>query len=189
MLALTPPQLRPFCTLTVELAPVLDVGAARLGTRRVVPIAGGRVTGRISGTILDVGADWQTVDDDGVAEMDARYAFRTDDGALVEILNQGFRYGPPDVMTQLASGAPTPPDAYSMLSTARLESGHPDYRWVNRLVLVGTGARHGSTVQVDLYTLEDLHTLDVRQTFDDRQAFDGRQSLNHTDPLERGPQT
>ncbi len=90
---------------------------------------------------------------DGVAELDARYAFRTDDGALVEIVNQGFRHGPPEVMARLASGAPTSPESYSMLSTARLESGHPDYRWLNRMVFVGTGARDASTVQVDLYSV------------------------------------
>ncbi len=154
MLVLQPPVVRPFCTLEVELAPVLDLGGGRTGQRRVVPVVGGRVTGRISGTILDVGADWQTVGADGVAELDARYAFRTDDGALVEIVNTGTRHGPPDVMARLAAGEPTPPEQYSMRSVARLESGHPDYRWLNRMVFVGTGARNGAAVQVDLYSVE-----------------------------------
>jgi hypothetical protein len=153
LLALQPPSLRPFCTLEVELAPIMDLGLGRSGQRRIVPIVGGRVTGRISGTILDVGADWQTITDDGVAGLDARYAFRTPDGALVEIVNQGFRHGPPEVMQQLAAGVPTPPESYSMFSTARLESGHPDHRWLNRMVFVGTGAREASRVQVDLYSV------------------------------------
>lgn len=153
MPALEPPILRLFCTLQVELAPVMDLGLGRYGQRRIIPIVGGRVTGQVSGTILDVGADWQSVAHDDVAELDARYAFRTDDGALVEVVNTGYRHGPPDVMRQLASGAPTPPGAYSMRSTARLESGHPDYRHLNRMVFVGTGARHASTVQVDLYSV------------------------------------
>ncbi|GIG39259.1 DUF3237 domain-containing protein [Cellulomonas phragmiteti] len=154
MLALPPPTVQPFCTLEVELSPVLDLGLGRTGQRRIIPIVGGTVTGRVSGTILDLGADWQTVLHDDVAELDARYAFRTPDGALVEVVNRGYRYGPPDVMARLASGAPTPPEAYSMRSTARLESGHPDYRWLNRMVFVGTGARHASTVQIDLYSVE-----------------------------------
>ena len=153
MLALQPPTIRPFCTLEVELAPILDLGLGRYGQRRIIPIIGGQVTGQVSGTILDVGADWQSVAQDGVAELDARYAFRTPDGALVEIVNQGFRHGPPEVMQQLASGAPTPPESYYMRSTARLESGHPDYRWLNRMVFVGTGARDASTVQIDLYSV------------------------------------
>lgn len=154
MLELQPPTLVPFCTLRVELAPPRDVGPVRSGHRRVVPIVGGRVTGRIEGSILDAGADWLTVTDEGVAEMDARYLIKTDDGALVEIVNQGARFGPPKVMARLAAGEPVDPGEYSMLSTARLESGHPDYRWLNRLVLVGTGARDAGEVQVDLYTVE-----------------------------------
>ncbi len=81
------------------------------------------MTGRINGTIRNLGADWQTIAHDGVADLDARYVFETAEGALVEIINQGFRHGPPEVMKQLASGAPTPPDSYYMRSTARLEAG------------------------------------------------------------------
>lgn len=153
MLALQPPTVQKFCTLQVELAPILDLGLGRYGQRRIIPIVGGRVTGRVSGTILDLGADWQTVAHDDVAELSARYAFRTAEGALIEIVNTGYRYGPPEVMAQLASGAPTPPESYVMRSTARLESGHPDYRWLNRMVFVGTGARDASSVQIDLYSV------------------------------------
>lgn len=154
MLELPPPKIVPFCTLQVELAPALDLGLGRFGRRRVVPITGGRVSGRIEGTILDVGADWLAVTYDNVAAMDARYLVRTDDGALVEVVNQGFRFGPPDVMARLAAGEPTPPAHYSMRSTALLESGHPDYQWLNRMVFIGTGARESNIVQVDLYSVE-----------------------------------
>jgi len=153
LLALQPPQVEPFCTLEVELAPIMDLGLGRFGERRIIPIVGGRVTGRVSGTILHLGADWQSVAHDGVAELDARYVFETPDGALVEVVNKGYRHGPADVMRQLASGAPTPPESYVMRSTARLESGHPDYRWLNRMVFVGTGARDASSVQIDLYSV------------------------------------
>ncbi|UUI72219.1 DUF3237 domain-containing protein [Cellulomonas xiejunii] len=145
--------MEPFCTLEVELAPIMDLGLGRFGERRIIPIVGGRVTGRVSGTIMNLGADWQSVAHDGVAELDARYAFETPDGALVEVVNKGYRHGPADVMRQLASGAPTPPESYFMRSTARLESGHPDYRWLNRMVFVGTGARDANSVQIDLYSV------------------------------------
>lgn len=153
MPALQPPIVEPFCTLEVRLDPIMDVGEARHGGRRIIPIVGGRVTGRLTGTVLGVGADWQTVTRDGVGEMHAQYAFRTDDGALVEIVNEGFRHGPPEVMARLAAGEPTPPESYYMRSTARLQSGHPDYTWLNRLVFVGTGARCADAVQIDLYSV------------------------------------
>jgi len=154
MLTLSAPVLRPFCTLEVELAPVLNLGQGRFGQRRIIPIIGGRVTGeRISGRILNLGADWQSINADNVADLDARYVFETADGALVEIINKGFRHGPPEVMKRLATGEPVDPATYYMRSTARLETGHPDYQWLNRMVFVGTGARNAATVQIDLYEI------------------------------------
>jgi Protein of unknown function (DUF3237) len=148
------PTLTYFCTLEVALSPPLTTGAVLSGTRRIIPIKGGKVSGpAISGKILDMGADWQTIFDGGVAELDARYAFETDDGAIIEIRNFGFRHGPEDVRKKLASGEPVPPESYYMRTAARLETSHPDYAWINRTMFVGTGARLPSAVQIDLYAV------------------------------------
>lgn len=155
MLDLTPPVLRPFCTLEVEPGTVRAMGQGRLGQRRVIPIAGGKVSGeRLSGRILPGGADWLTVNHEGVAILDARYVIETDDGALVEVIDQGYRHGPAEVMQRLASGSPVAPDEYYMRSSVRLESGHPDYAFVNRMVFVGRGAKTPDGVQIDIYSLE-----------------------------------
>lgn len=154
MPTLAAPSLTFFCTLEVGLSRPMDVGKATTGTRRVIPIRGGRVYGpEISGRILDVGADWQTVLEGGVAELDARYAFETDDGALIEIRNFGVRHGPADVIAKLAAGEPCPPQSYYMRSGARLETGHPSYAWINRTMFVGTGARLENAVHIDLYAI------------------------------------
>lgn len=155
MLDLTAPVLRPFCTLEVEAGPVRNLGTGRLGSRRIVPIAGGRVTGaRLSGKILPGGADWLTINHQGVALLDARYALETDDGAIVEIVDQGYRHGPEAVMKSLVAGETVPPDAYYMRSSIRLETGHSDYAFVNRMVFVGTGAKTSTGVQIDIYSVE-----------------------------------
>lgn len=155
MLALNAPVLRPFCTLSVEAGSMRPMGMGRLGQRRIVTIAGGLVSGpRLNGRILPGGADWLTVNHDGVAILDARYALQTDDGAIVEVIDQGFRHGPEAVMKSLVSGETVPPEAYYMRSTIRLESGHPDYAFVNRLVFVGTGAKTPAGVQIDIYSVE-----------------------------------
>jgi hypothetical protein len=149
------PVMRPFCTLEVEAGPVLDMGTGRYGRRRIVPITGGRVSGlRLAGRIIGGGADGQTVSTDGVAEMDARYALQTDDGAIVEIIDRGFRHGPEEVMKRLAAGEPVAPGSYYMRSAVRLETGHAGYAWVNRMVFVGTGARPSAGVQIDIYAIE-----------------------------------
>jgi hypothetical protein len=140
------------CDLDVELDTLREMGQGRAGQRRIIPIVGGRASGpRLNGRILNLGADWQTVFHDGVAELDARYAVETDDGALVEVVNHGYRHGPPDVIERLRQGEDCAPDEYYMRTTARLESGDERYAWLNRLVFVGTGARLASTVRISLY--------------------------------------
>ena len=117
--------------------------------------SGGSVTGTdISGRILNLGADWQTIFADGTAELDTRYAMETDDGALIEVVNYGFRHGPADVIERLAAGEDVPPESYYMRTQARLETGDAGYGWVNRMLFVGTGARQRSSVRISLFAVE-----------------------------------
>tara|TARA_R110002049_G_scaffold23279_1_gene82268 strand:- start:244 stop:714 length:471 start_codon:yes stop_codon:yes gene_type:complete len=146
------PTLKPVAQLTIHLAPIEELGESNRGRRRIIPITGGTVRGeRINGEILPVGADWQTVTADGTAWLDARYAIRTDDGALIEIHNVGLRHGPDAVMSQVAAGEAVDPAQYYMRTQARLETGHPDYLWVNRCLFVGTGGRLHDQVSLSLY--------------------------------------
>ena len=149
------PKLRHFCDIAAELGPVREMGDGRAGRRRIIPIVGGSVTGPgISGRLLDLGADWQTIFADGVAELDTRYAMETDDGAVIEVVNYGYRHGPAEVIERLAAGEEVPHDSYYMRTQARLETGHPGYGWVNRTLFVGTGVRHRSSVRVSLFAIE-----------------------------------
>jgi hypothetical protein len=155
MLSLNAPLLRPFCTLEVEAGPVRQLGMGRMGQRRIVPIIGGRVSGpRLNGKILPGGADWLSVSHEGVSVLDARYSLETDDGAIIEINDQGFRHGPEAVIKSLVAGEAVPPEAYYMRSSIRLETGHPAYSFINRLVFVGTGAKTAGGVQIDIYSVE-----------------------------------
>lgn len=148
------PKLEHVCTLTVDLAPIREMGAGRAGGRRIIPIIGGTVTGPIiSGRILNVGADWQTIFPNGLAELDTRYAMETHDGATIEIINYGYRHGPADVIQAIGRGEQVDPDSYYMRTHARLETGDTRYEWVNNTLFVGTGARNQSSVQVELYAL------------------------------------
>jgi hypothetical protein len=148
------PRLTPFCVLHVELGTLREMGPGRAGQRRIIPILGGTVSGRLTGTILNLGADWQTIFTDGAADIDTRYAMETADGALIEIVNKGVRHGPPDIMARLAKGEPVDPGSYYFRTTARLESGDPRYAWVNHLILVGSGARGASGVEMHLFAVD-----------------------------------
>ncbi|MDP4992898.1 MAG: DUF3237 domain-containing protein [Marivita lacus] len=148
------PDLDHVCTLTVTLDPIREMGSGRAGARRIIPIVGGTVTGpRLSGRILNVGADWQTIFADGLAELDTRYAMETDDGATIEIVNYGYRHGPKEVLEAVARGETVDPASYYMRTHARLETGDARYDWVNRTLFVGVGARNQASVQVDLYAI------------------------------------
>ena len=62
------PRLEFVCRLEVRLAPIKEMGTGRAGQRRIIPITGGQVSGpKISGRVLNLGADWQTIFSDGVA--------------------------------------------------------------------------------------------------------------------------
>ena len=153
--ALFAPTMRHVCDLYVELDPISEMGPGRAGQRRIIPIVGGRVEGpEISGKILNLGADWQTIWSNGVAELDTRYAFETDDGALIEIRNYGYRHGPEEVLAAVARGDDVDPRSYYMRTTAQLETGDPRYDWVNKTMFAGVGARLKGQVVVSLFAVE-----------------------------------
>jgi hypothetical protein len=153
--ALRQPGLSHVCDLHVDLDPIREMGPGRAGHRRIIPIIGGRVQGpRLNGKILNLGADWQTIWADGVAELDTRYAMETDDGAVIEIINYGYRHGPQEVLDRLMAGEIVPPDQYYMRTQARLETGDARYAWVNRTVFIGTGTRQERGVTVSLFAVD-----------------------------------
>lgn len=150
-----PPILEHFADLEVELGEIMEVGSGRAGARRIIPIVGGSVKGeKISGEILNLGADWQTIFSDKLAELDTRYAFKTDDGALIEVINYGYRHGPAEVLERISKGEQVDPDSYYMRTHARLETGDERYSWINKMLFVGTGERRQSKVHITLFAVK-----------------------------------
>ncbi|MEM9049637.1 MAG: DUF3237 domain-containing protein [Pseudomonadota bacterium] len=147
------PSLRPLAELTVKLGPPMALGDSPRGTRRIIPIVGGTVSGRIRGEILNLGADWQTILADGTAELDTRYAIRTHDGALIDIRNYGLRHGPPEAIAALARGETVDPGTYYMRSWPRFETGDARYAWLNRLLALGSGARDADQVRLAIFEI------------------------------------
>ena len=149
------PALRHVADFDIDLSPIEEMGDGRGGMRRIIPIVVGRVSGpAFTGEILNIGADWQTIFSSGLAELDTRYAFRTDDDAVIEIINFGYRRGPEDVMKRIAAGETVDPSDYYMRTHARLETGHPDYQWVNETLFLGVGGRLKSSVRLALYAID-----------------------------------
>jgi hypothetical protein len=148
------PGLELLARFTVELArPLWDLGrTTELGTRRIVPITGGRFEGpRLAGEILDNGADWQVVGDDGTTVVDTRYLLRLSDGALAYLRTQGFRHGPPDVLARIVDGEFVDPRLYYFRVSMTFETASTEYGWLNRTLAVGSALRLADAVVYDAY--------------------------------------
>jgi hypothetical protein len=140
------PQLEFLTRFTVDLvAPVWELGETNdLGKRRIIPITGGRFEGPLlNGEILNNGADWQVVTADGLAIIDTRYLLKADDNSLVYLQTKGYRYGPPDVMAEVAKGNPVDPNKYFFRLYMTFETSSEKYGWLNRAMAVGYAMRLG----------------------------------------------
>ncbi|WP_299924164.1 DUF3237 domain-containing protein [uncultured Pelagimonas sp.] len=139
-------------SLRVDLSAPIEMGQGRAGQRRIIPIIGGAALGPdITGEVMNLGADWQTIHADGAAHLDTRYALRSDDGAVIEIVNIGVRHGPDDVMKRLALGEDVDARKYYMRTAARLETGDDRYAWVNHTLFVCAGIRRADAVEIAYY--------------------------------------
>lgn len=75
----------------VKIAGLINVGDSKRGTRRIIPITGGTFEGpKIRGEVLPGGEDWQLVRPDGDTELNARYLLKTDDGHIIQVINQAL---------------------------------------------------------------------------------------------------
>lgn len=151
------PQLTYMGRFSVDLtAPIWELGASNdAGKRRIIPITGGRVDGPlVKGEILNNGADWQVVTQDGVAVIDTRYLLKMDDGEYVYLQTRGMRYGPAGVMAEVAQGKPVDPSKYYFRLYMNFETSSKKYAWLNRAMAVGYAMRLGNAVVYDAYLLD-----------------------------------
>ncbi len=150
------PKLDYMGRFTVDLiAPVWELGkTSDLGRRRIIPITGGKFDGPlIKGEILNNGADWQVVTSDNLAIIDTRYLLKLDDGSLAYLQTKGYRYGPPEVLAEVAKGVPVDPNKYYFRITMNFETSSAKYAWLNRTLAIGYAMRLGQAVVYDAYAV------------------------------------
>jgi len=148
------PQLEFLMRIAADVGELMTMGGGPLGERRVVGITGGTFEGpRLKGAIVPGGADWQIVRADGVLDIDARYALRTDGGALIRVVSQGFRHGPPEVLAALGRGEDVPPEKYFFRTVMRFETGAAGLQWLNRTIAVASAQRKARQVLLEAYQL------------------------------------
>src|SRR5258708_8029729 len=136
-------------SLAIRVGGTIVAGDHGHGIRRIVPLLGGEVFGEgINGKIFPVGADFQTIRPNGFTELEAKYAFEMDDGAVVYIENVGLRFGPKALLDRIAKGETVDPALIYFRSVPRFETGAEKYRWLMENLFIGVGARHPDRVEI-----------------------------------------
>ncbi len=139
-------------TLTVRIGEVTTAGDLGHGVRRIIPIIGGEVRGeKVNGKVLPFGADFQIIRPNELIDLEAKYAFETDDGAIVYIENKGIRFGPVELLERLKRGEPVDPKLIYFRTVPKFETGHENYRWLMEHIFVASAARHADRVVIDVH--------------------------------------
>ena len=139
-------------TITARIGAVTTAGETGTGVRRIIPIIGGEVKGEsINGKVLPFGADFQIIRPNELIELEAKYAFETDDGAVVYVENKGIRFGPVELLQKLKRGEPVDPNLIYCRTVPKFETGAEKYRWLMENLFVASAARHADRVVIDVH--------------------------------------
>ncbi len=138
-------------TITALIGDVVSAGDIGHGVRRVIPIIGGDVKGEVNGKVHPFGADFQIIRPNELIELEAKYAFETDDGATVYVENKGIRFGPLELLQKLKRGEPVDPKLIYCRTSPKFETGHNKYRWLMEHLFVAAVARHAARVVIDVH--------------------------------------
>lgn len=145
-------QTRYVFTITAHIGSVTSAGDIGTGVRRIIPIIGGEVKGKgVNGKVCAFGADFQIIRPNELIELEAKYAFQTDDGAVIYVENKGIRFGPVELLQRLKRGEAVDPKLIYFRTVPKFETGAEKYRWLMESLFVGSAARHADRVVIDVH--------------------------------------
>jgi hypothetical protein len=139
-------------TITAYIGGATSAGDIGHGVRRIIPILGGEVRGEtVNGKVCAFGADFQIIRPSELIELEAKYAFETDDGAVVYVENKGIRFGPVELLQRLKRGEPVDPELIYCRTVPKFETGSEKYRWLMQNLFIASAARHADRVVIDVH--------------------------------------
>ena len=145
-------QTRYAFTITARIGEVTSAGDIGHGVRRIIPIIGGEVRGPdVNGKVCAFGADFQVIRPNELIELEAKYAFETDDGAVIYVENRGIRFGPIELLQSLERGEPVDPKLIYFRTVPKFETGAKKYRWLMESLFISSAARHADRVVIDVH--------------------------------------
>lgn len=133
------PRLERFARAVVAINAPQPIGIVDGLQLVMIPIVGGRFEGEWTADIMPGGADWLRSGSDGTTVVDARYAVRTPDGTVIQILNQGSARA-------VVPGQP-------MWATPRFTAPAGDHDWLNHGAYVSaiSSGTDGASVVVEFF--------------------------------------
>jgi hypothetical protein len=144
-----------FSFTAILVQPPEVIGPVPEGLRANFYIApGGVITGpKLNGMVRPVGGDWLLMRRDGVALLDVRTTFESDDGAVIGVAYTGTLDAGPDGYRRFAQGQL--PAVLPLRTSIRFETADPRYAWLNRLLGIGVGELDvpGLRVRYDVYAV------------------------------------
>lgn len=134
------PELEFLYRIVVDCAPPIEVGNIEKGFMRIIPITGGRFEGpKMKGTVLPVGADWNTGNHyhPQYKGIDTRYVLQTDDGVVISLSTKGYARQTPEIAAMRAAKKPVDPAEYYFKQHLFFETASGKYDWLNGVVAFG----------------------------------------------------
>ena len=146
------PTLEYLMTYRADLKPPVGVGEGPAGTRNIYDVTGGSLEGpRLKGKLLPSGGDWSLIGADGVARLDVRGTFETDDGARIYVQYYGVAIINEKVVEALTAGGETQYGDTYFMTQPRFETGDERYAWLNSIVTVAEGRMLPNAVEYRVY--------------------------------------
>lgn len=119
----------------------LEVGKTIDGNLNVIPIIGGTFDGKIKGSVMPIGADWNIDKGNGIANVSAKYVLKTEDDECISIENEGVI----DFLNE----------STIKTRTKFLVDNNSQYAWLNTGVYVGAleGGDKPGEIEIKVYRM------------------------------------
>ena len=149
-------KLIPFFTYYANLTSSLEVGSGPFGNRLIVEVDGGEFEGpSLKGKIRSAaGADWLTLTEK-FGHLDVRVTFETVDGAFIFVEYTGKLELTESVLSALQGDGTTHSGDQYFFTSPRMQTGHPDYEWVNNIVCLGRGKLQPGRVDYEVFRVDN----------------------------------
>ena len=139
------PRLEHAFTISINLSrPYWIKPAARGDTRAAIYAAEGKVEGpRLNGRVVPMsGGDFPLTRPNGVIDFDARYLLEADDGTIIYLQNQGYRWAAnEEAAEKMRQNQPVGFDEYYMRVTPRFDAPEGPHAWMAQHVFVGVAEK------------------------------------------------